>query len=225
MDDNFFIKQLETVLAQFNELKSKSEYPDTDISDIPLSDIYRVITLARAAIERIAGHGSAYMRQVEDVLKRPGDFDGERLINLAGIVESLKLDIESGYLKTLSELIHGEVFGDFIEMAAYLNQEKYKDAAAVIAGSTLEAHIRQLCQKAGIDTELKTSKGIHPKKADQMNSELSGTNVYSKLDQKNVTAWLDLRNKAAHGQYQEYTADQVSLMIDGIRNFITRVPA
>ncbi len=43
--------------------------------------------------------------------------------------------------------------------------------------------------------------------------------------QKNVTAWLDLRNKAAHGEYGKYEADQVGLMIDGIRDFITRHPA
>ena len=46
--------------------------------------------------------------------------------------------------------------------------------------------------------------------------------VYSKLDQKNVTAWLDLRNKAAHGKYAEYQIEQVALMLDGVRNFVTR---
>ena len=30
---------------------------------------------------------------------------------------------------------------------------------------------------------------------------------------ENVTAWLGLRNKAAHGQYGEYQKEQVALMI------------
>ena len=49
--------------------------------------------------------------------------------------------------------------------------------------------------------------------------------VYEKLDQKNVTAWLDLRNKAAHGEYEKYGGPQVGLMIAGIRDFLTRHPA
>ena len=64
-----------------------------------------------------------------------------------------------------------------------------------------------------------------PQKADAVNAELVKANAYSKLDQKNVTAWLDLRNKAAHGHYTEYQKEQVALMIDAIRDFITRCPA
>ena len=58
-----------------------------------------------------------------------------------------------------------------------------------------------------------------------MNSELSNAEVYSKLEQKNITAWLDLRNKAAHGKFDEYTKEQVSIVLFGIRDFVSRVPA
>jgi hypothetical protein len=58
-----------------------------------------------------------------------------------------------------------------------------------------------------------------------MNSELAAAGTYSKLDQKSITAWLDLRNKAAHGKYVEYTQEQVSVMVSGIRDFIVRNPA
>lgn len=125
----------------------------------------------------------------------------------------------------MSELIHGEIFGDFLEMADHLLNEGYKDAAAVIAGGTLEAHLRQLCIKHSIDTEITTSQGIRPKKADQMNADLTKANAYSKLDQKNVTAWLGLRNKAAHADYESYEVHQVGLLVSSIRDFITRVPA
>jgi hypothetical protein len=62
------------------------------------------------------------------------------------------------------------------------------------------------------------------KKADQMNADLAKANVYNMLDQKQITTWLDLRNKAAHGKYSEYTEDQVGLMIQGVINFMARVP-
>lgn len=46
-----------------------------------------------------------------------------------------------------------------------------------------------------------------------------------KLEQKSVTAWLDLRNKAAHGEYSEYNENQVKQLIIGVRDFIVRNPA
>ena len=47
--------------------------------------------------------------------------------------------------------------------------------------------------------------------------------VYLKLDQRAVTTWLDLRNKAAHGKYAEYSLEQVRLMQQGITEFMARV--
>jgi len=64
-----------------------------------------------------------------------------------------------------------------------------------------------------------------PKRADALNSELASATVYSKLDQKSVTAWLDPRNKAAHGKYTEYTTEQVALTLQGVRDFTSRNPA
>ena len=55
-----------------------------------------------------------------------------------------------------------------------------------------------------------------------MNNELATAGAYNKLDQKNVTAWLDLRNKAAHGSHAEYTAEQVEMMLTGVREFSAR---
>jgi len=38
-----------------------------------------------------------------------------------------------------------------------------------------------------------------------MNADLAKVKVYGILEQKNVTAWLDLRNRAAHGKYLEFS--------------------
>lgn len=48
-----------------------------------------------------------------------------------------------------------------------------------------------LAQKAGISTEVITGSTSVPKKADRLNSDLATAGTYSKLDQKNVTAWFD----------------------------------
>jgi hypothetical protein len=107
-------------------------------------------------------------------------------------------------------------------MAEHLLSEGYKDATAVMIGSVLEEHLRQLCKKNSIDVEITKSAKLVPKKADTLNNELGSAGIYNMLDQKTITSWLDLRNKAAHGKYTEYTKEQVDLMYQGVNNFISR---
>jgi hypothetical protein len=220
-----FLEQLNSIISEYDELKGHSKYDD--LSDLGDTVAYSLMTRSRAAVERTTGKESVYSQQIEEILEieRKYTHDFNKLQMILGVVQSLKTDVESGYLESISELLHSEVFADFLEMGDYLLSEGYKDAAAVIAGGTLEAHLRQLCSKHGIDTEITTARGVQPKKADQMNSDLTKKHVITKLDQKNVTAWLDLRNKAAHGKYEEYTSEQVTLLIAGIRDFLTRCPA
>jgi len=219
-----FLEQLDVILIAYREYDARSQY-DILMGNVDRVIVQDVIVRSKAAIERISGPESVYSKQARDVLNRTNENDWGKVSRIVGVVSSLKKDLEAGYLTSLTELIHGEVFGNFLEMADHLQDEGYKDAAAVITSGTLEAHLKQLCIKNGIDTELNTSKGVQPKKADQMNADLTKSAVYSKLDQKNVTAWLDLRNKAAHGNYAEYTKEQVTLLIASIRDFITRNPA
>lgn len=177
-------------------------------------------TRCLTAIERAVGRNSVYYEQAGTVLNTRGHSWGH-LAGLIGVADSLLHNIRAGYLKSLEELLHGEVFGDFLEMAQYLLENGYKDAAAIIAGSTLEAHLKQLCKKSGIPADVAGK----PKKADKINSELATQRTYSKLDQKNVTAWLGVRNSAAHGDFGAYDKGQVSLLISAVRDFITRMPA
>ena len=140
-----------------------------------------------------------------------------------GILSFAREELAGGWLTTTKGLVSAEIFSDFLEMAQHLLDEGYKDPAAVMAGSVLEEHLRQLCQKHGIPTEATRQGCPHPKKADTLNADLTKKQVYNRLDQKNVTAWLDLRNKAAHGKYQEYTEEQVSLMLQSLSDFMVRV--
>jgi hypothetical protein len=131
-------------------------------------------------------------------------------------------DIKTGWLTTVEELLHADTFADFLAMARELNSKGYKDAAAVIAGTVLESHLRLLCDKNGIPTKLPTGK---PKTADSMNSELAKGGAYNQLQQKQVTAWLGIRNAAAHGNYGEYAGTEVVNLISGVEQFIVSNPA
>ena len=219
VNQTIIVAQIDALLERCNEIRKRSEFDNLALSDVPTDEATEIMTLVVAAIERFAPPNSRYIENLSQYLRHPtftpyfGTF--------VGILKALRADYAAGNLQAITELIHADIFSDFLEMAEYLLEQGYKDPSAVITGSVLEEHLRKLCIKNGIAI----IQGNRPKKADTINAELAAVNVFSKLDQKNITAWLDLRNKAAHGKYDEYSKEQVALLIQSIRDFITRHPA
>jgi hypothetical protein len=213
------LKQIDAVLEKYRQLRASSQY--SDCSDQPDDEVTSLTTLMCDTINRFAPVTSQYAESMKVMVKKYGVENTYLIPRIAGVLKALHDAYCAGYLSTVAELIHADVFADFIEMAEHLLAEGYKDPAAVVVGSTLEEHLRRLCARNGIAPDV----AGRPKKADQMNAELTSKSVYSKLDQKSITAWLDLRNKAAHGEYGEYSKDQVAILIQGVRDFMTRVPA
>jgi len=174
-------------------------------------------TSSLSLILSLYGGNHVFYNEFDAIVKRAIPYDTERG---RGILKSIHNEIEKGFLVTLSEIVSAEIFSDFLEMADYLLSEKYKDPAAVMIGSVLEEHLRQLAMGKGI--EVIDSKSKKAFKADFLNAELSKSLVYNKLDHKSITTWLDLRNKAAHGKYDEYNQQQVEFMMQSVTEFINR---
>ncbi|WP_211280182.1 hypothetical protein [Streptomyces lushanensis] len=208
-------KQLDGLVEEYAALVQKSKYDDA--SDFP-AEIRVLMNRLESAIERITVPGSVHRRQ----LKVHGDLDNSfKIAEFVGIAAALRDDLKEGWTESVVEVVHADTHGDYLEMAEELLSKRYKDPAAVITGTTLEVHVRALCVKHSVDIEVS---GV-PKKADTMNSDLKKAGVYGGLQQKQITAWMDLRNKAAHGNYTDYDAPQVRLFIDGVRNFMLKYPA
>jgi len=53
-----------------------------------------------------------------------------------------------------------------------------------------------------------------------MNADLYKLGLYNSGMQKQITAWVDRRNNAAHGKWDAYTEEDVKDMINGINRFI-----
>ena len=212
------IQEIDQALEEWHALREKARFDDC--SDQPEQDRIMVTNRLASTIDRLAWPGSLHKRSLEQILAVKGR-GHIHLKPLVGVLSALWREYELGHLQSFAEIIHADTFASFIEMANHLRDQGYKDPAAVIVGSVLEQHLRELCDKNQIAVEIK---GKH-KKADTLNAELAGQGVYSKLDQKNVTSWLGLRNDAAHGNYGNYTAQQVQLMIDAVRDFLARYPA
>lgn len=142
------------------------------------------------------------------------------------ILEAARAEVAGGWSRQVRGLLAAEYFSDFLEMSEHLLSEGYKDAAAVILGSALEEHLRQLCVRFGVSPTFVDRSGRNaPKRADTINADLCKVDAYNLLDQKAITSWLDLRNNAAHGNYGAYTAEQVRLTLQAVMDFAVRVPA
>jgi hypothetical protein len=220
MNKIFFIKQLDDIISDFLSVKSKAQYDDLS-GNTSIEEIAVILTKSKAAIVRIVGDNSEYYKDTDAILKRTNINEGKKLRHIIGTITALKSDLENDYLRSFAEIIQSEVFSDYLEMAEHLLNEGYKDPAAVLVGSTLEVHLRELCIYNGIEIESTNHKGkLIPKKANLMNSDLAKAQAYSSTYQKQIIAWLGIRNSAAHGKYSEYTKEEISLMLQGIRQFI-----
>ena len=217
------LQELDTLLEWFQNIKKQTKYDD--FSDVGVEVLSAFTASAVAAIERVTGSNSSYSAQAE-VARAKCRHRYEEIPALAGVILALRNAVANGYLASAREMVHGELFDDFLEMAAYLLSEGYKDAAAVIGGGVLEVHLRKLCEKISIPLTFTALDGqIKSKRAEQLNDNLKAANLYGKLDHKGVTNWLDLRNKAAHAEYNEYSREQVDIALRSIRDFVARYPA
>lgn len=226
MDNSAILKQLESAISIGEEVAKR--YPHKTFSAGQRNEIEEhqavtgAITSIAAAIRRLDSRNGEYLRQADALIEKYGNMNSYIVPSMVGIAKTLRRDAEQGHLRTLGELLHGEVFSDFLDMATHLHSHHYKDAAAVIAGGTLEGHLRKLCEKNLIAIQ---KDNCEPKTLDAMNVELAKAAVYGLTQQKAITSWADIRNKAAHGEYKKFDAAEVQGMIFGIRNFLAAFPA
>jgi hypothetical protein len=222
IDKVTILREIDQTLAEHAAVKGRARHDDG--SDLKDGSMEAVAARLVTTIERFAPPGSFYARQAREFTTNHWGSPHVLYKYLPPTLKALRDDIAHERTASVVELVHADVFSDFLEMAQYLLDDGgFKDPAAVIAGSSLEAHLRALCDKHGIAT---TDANNKPKKADTLNHELEKAGAYTgKLDLKNVTAWLGLRNDAAHGDYAKYQAGQVGLLISSVRDFMTRYPA
>ena len=120
-----------------------------------------------------------------------------------------KEDFEGGYLVSIRNLVQAEVAGSEIDQATELWDSGYITAAAVVAGVVLETTLRTLCEANGLSIG----------KLDKMNADLAKAGVYNSLKQKSITSLAAVRNSAAHGKTDEFTAQDVKAMIADVQRF------
>jgi len=130
-----------------------------------------------------------------------------------GILSAAKEDYQGGYLAGIRKLVNAEIMGSLLDQAQELLDAGYLGSAAVLAGCILEDHIKKICVEKEIELP------DNPK-LDYMNSQLAKIEYYNKLTQKQVTAWAEIRNSAAHGNWESFKDNDVKDMIKWVSRFI-----
>lgn len=127
-----------------------------------------------------------------------------------GIFRAAKEDFEGGYLFNIRTLAKAEVLSDAISQAQELLASEYKDPACILARVALESALKDLASRYGV------SEG----KLDRMNADLTKAGAYNMAKQKQITAWAEIGNKAAHGEWSQYTAQDASAMVAGVEALV-----
>lgn len=153
-------------------------------------------------VQSLLSAGHAMMGTNFDILER-----------LRAVFLAAKDDYEGGYLNTVRNLVHAEVFGSELDQARELLATGYRLPAAVVAGVVLETTVRNLCTDHQIEHDRQT-------KLDKMNADLTKAGVYNSIQQKRITAMAGIRNSAAHGKSEEFTEGDVKGMIDDVERFL-----
>ena len=149
------------------------------------------------------------------------NISSDSLKNSKGVLEVVRKEVQNDWIRSNRSLVVADIFSDHLAMAEYLLEKKFKDAAAVMIGSTLELHLRELSKTNGLAVSNAAGK---PNKANLLNDNLVKAHVYDAMNNKLVLSWLGIRNEAAHGNYANYTQEQGENMAHGVAQFITQTP-
>ncbi len=188
---------------------------------------------AVATIHRVCAPSSPYIRaadRVGDSLSAVGHggilgpgWDQPRY-DIEAVLHAVLADARAGSLWRGLWDAKNETCSDVLDQAHELAAMGFHAAAAVLAGGALEAHLKDLCARYrlgwfGSGSISKYDSAI----ASARNN--GSSHVYDLGDTKRVTAWGGTRNEAAHDPKSfSGTKDLVDNMIQGIREFIARIP-
>lgn len=142
------------------------------------------------------------------------------------ILKGIKADYEADMLIPLSQLIESNVTFDYMEQAEQLLGGERHDhdhvPAAVLAGAVLENRLRRLCQQQTPPIETERNNGQH-KTLEPLINDLSGRDIFSRTQAKQLKVWTDIRNHAAHGRFDQFDRAQVEKMVVDIQEFLAKI--
>ena len=131
-----------------------------------------------------------------------------------GVLQAVLEDIEQDFITTVRQLITAEVFADLFDQAAHLLDSGYKAPAASLAGAVLENGLRTIATDKGVSLTAKDN-------LSSLNQKLAQKGIYTRLTQKKIHVWTDIRNDADHGQFDQIIDQDVDNLIKGAQSLLS----
>lgn len=168
---------------------------------------------------------SHYCRQTWErlaVKMRPEMTHGVSLEEMLGVIKAATQQLRDNRIGSILDAVRVETEDELLDQALGLLTAKYLAAATVIAGGSLEAHLRFLVLKNGLIVSGDGSISKYDAAIAKARNDGTAT-IYPATDSKLVTGWGGMRNDAAHdpGTFNR-SAEDIRRMIDGIREFMSR---
>lgn len=166
--------------------------------------------------------GHIHHKSVQKVAEIQCDFD--QLQAAVSLTRGIKDDLEKGFLDDMATAIEAEIACDYMGQAEQLLADSHRGKfdhvpAAVLAGAVLENALRKLCDQQQPPIAQKTPNGVH-KTLSPLIQELKKSGVFNEAKAKQLQAWADIRNLAAHGEFSQFKRGDVEAMIVGINSFL-----
>lgn len=212
-----FAKRFVELNQQLEELQAsvtmrRHQYREGSYEHLESEQLLNWGVKVRSLLGRLGGEASTHLSMFagSERYLGSGDSEGKRLKRMKAVFMAAKEDFEGGYLISYRTIVQAEVFSSELEQAEELLRTGYRTAAAVIAGVVLETALRDVC----------TTHGIEHGTLNRMNDELAKAGAYNSNQKKQITSLSAIRNSAAHGKPEEFTADQVRGMIDDVQRVL-----
>ena len=212
LDENTRIKNLIEKIRKLNE--SRSQFT-----------AFEVIAMSQTVVHDTVGASHPLMKTLDQAMKSKEWFDAFSVSR--SVVE---LYDEGGLVSPRLAIAH-EIEGDILDIAQKQVEASERNTdpthkqlqlgiAAFLAGAALEDALRRLCDASGVsyDPQRTSISGLQTALYQPSNQ----IEVISGSENKQITAWGDVRNKADHGRFSEIIHSEVLPMVIGVQGFIDK---
>ncbi len=202
-------RRFEELVAKAASVSAARTPSDYSYFTIPSQLFHAWATNVQNLLTRTFGQDSIHY---QNFTKLAGDFKGYEsdFEDCRAVFNAAREDYLGGYLFNVRALAKAEALADTFSQARKILDAGYKDPACVLCRVALEVALKELSQERGIPTG----------KLDRMNAELCKAGVYNMAKQKQITAWADIGNKAAHGDWDQYDEQDARAMLHGVEAIV-----
>jgi len=213
--DKVIQKRLVELIAKADAIsntRTSEDFRGKTIYSVSRSEVVGWSTSVLSLLQRTFAEKGSHFQSFQKEYKAFNGYESE-FKALVAILAAAKEDFEGGYLFSIANLAKAEVLSDALEQAELFLRSGFKDAACVVIGVALETTLKEISRHHSLPIAMLEDMNIALRKAD----------IYNATKQKQVTAWIDLRNKGAHGAWGAYSAADIRDMQTGVERFIAEL--